>query len=311
MNSRFPILIHCVLSIAQVTMTTETKQQESKGSKRRKPKKKKKKKKKQQQQHNVGSEKPKKEGKDTEQPAQQMQKKKQAEAASGKQKKPKTKKVRTNDPFSLVRNNTSEGFIIEEKPRRYAHLEHLPIKDQLKIIVEGCFVLPKRESRRRHRAEDKQLDCKLSSAKWAENWQLERLGREFELNFSGSKQHAKKKLRLDQTYDPFALLPPPVWTHHARRRSKECGSDVQLRFAPGTYRTVVVTVVPVSDGKRKYLSHSERHKQNHKRNKEKWKRRELAAKRRQSENAMSQRRTEKADTKRHTLRKCLAHEKRT
>lgn len=143
----------------------------------------------------------------------------------------------------------------------------------------------------------------------AEQWRLECLGREFALKASGSKRHGKKEIQ-DRTFDNFGLLPPLAWTHHAQQRLKERGRDSIPRFVPGTYRTLVSTVVPMTEGKRNYRLYAKRHKLYLQREQARRKKSEQAAARRLSMKAMRMGRRAEADTRRRKHRKRLAEKKR-
>ena len=236
---------------------------------------------------------------------QQSQKKRKLTKKQQKKKRPSGSKGSTKNPFSPK----SVEAIKQHSTMKHAHLEHLPIKEKLKIIVEGWFVCPGRKTNGPSRQVLKDQSCRTEISA-AEYWRLECLGREFAWKTSGSKRHARKNLRLDRTYDTFALLPPLLWTHHARQRWKERGKGSIPRFVPGTYRTVVATVVPFTEGKRNYRRHAERHKQ-YLQSKQKCKdRQELAAERVRSTKAMQKRRSAIADTRRRQHRKSLAERKR-
>jgi hypothetical protein len=59
---------------------------------------------------------------------------------------------------------------------------------------------------------------------------------------------SEKSMSLDATYDPFALRPPFILTNHVieRLQEEERAQRPRPRFAPGTNRTVIVTVVSTS-----------------------------------------------------------------
>lgn len=61
---------------------------------------------------------------------------------------------------------------------------------------------------------------------------------------AGSSRGARKMLRKDCTWKPWAMRPPLVLTRHAKERLAERGPRTVPRFVAGTYRSLVATYVP-------------------------------------------------------------------